>query len=158
MTQPSVPGRGNRWGFPFLILGIAASCLLYRILVIKRLEQTSLLFVGIPVILAFIIACTPKAETVTVGILKGTTLFLLLSAPLLGEGFICIIMASPIFLAVALVIGIIIDAGRKRRKQTTVSCVALVVFLPMALEGSHAQLSFNREEQITVRRIINASP
>jgi hypothetical protein len=124
----------------------------------KRLEQTALLFVGIPTLLAVIVACTPKSKTAVGGILKATTLALLLSAPLLGEGFICILMASPIFFAVAVAIGVMVDSMRKDRSRTTICCIGILSFLPMSLEGSHARLSFNREETVTASRTVNASP
>src|SRR6516164_7800858 len=79
MTQDG-SARSSRWAFPFLVFAIAAGCFMYRILVLKRLEQSALLFVGIPALLAVIIACTPKAKTLIGGTLKVTTLFLLLSA------------------------------------------------------------------------------
>ena len=151
-------GSRSRWTLPVLVLAIAAGCLAYRLLVMKRLEQTALLFVGIPTLIAVVVACTPKSKTVIGGVLKATTLSLLLSAPLLGEGFICIVMASPIFFAVAIVIGVLIEWIRRGQGRTTVCCIALLGFLPMSLEGSHARLSFNREERVTVRRIVNASP
>src|SRR5215831_20228584 len=104
MAPTATPASGSRWPFPVLVFAIAASCMAYRVLVMRHLEQTALLFVGIPALLAVIIACTPKAKTATGGVIKATALFLLLSAPLLGEGFICILMASPIFFAIAVVI------------------------------------------------------
>jgi hypothetical protein len=161
MTQPDVPSQRSRWAFPFLVFAIAAGCLLYRILVLKRLEQSALLFVGIPALLAVVIACTPKAKTLVGGTMKATTLFLLLSAPLLGEGFICILMAAPLFYAVAGGIAAIITAVQtsdKNRKQNMLPCLALIGILPMALEGSRPALSFNREEAVTARRVVSATP
>lgn len=157
MTQAVLSGGRSRWTLPFLVLAIAAGCMAYRLLVMKRLEQTALLFVGIPTLLAVIVAFTPRSKTVVGGVLKATTLSLLLSAPLLGEGFICILMASPIFFAVAIAIAAVVESMRKDRGRTTICCLALLSFLPMSLEGSHARLSFNREETVTVRRIVNAS-
>ena len=160
MAQPDVPTKTNRWALPFMALAISAGCLMYRILVLKRLEQTALLFAGIPALLAVIVACTPKSKTLIGGTLKATTLFLLLSAPLLGEGFICILMAAPIFYAVALAVAGIITVIRThaRNKQNVLSCLALLVILPMSLEGSRTSLSFNREEAVTVRRMVQATP
>ena len=156
MIQQDVPDKSNRWALPFLALAISTACLMYRILVLKRLEQTALLFAGIPALLAVIVACTPKAKTLIGGTLKATTFFLLLSAPLLGEGFICILMAAPIFYAVALLVAGIITLVRNR-KQNILPCLALIGVLPMTLEGSHPALSFNREEAVTARRVVRAT-
>src|SRR5262245_49298785 len=133
----------SRWNLVFLTLAIAFACVMYRVVAARKLEQTALLFIGIPTVLAVLVAMTPKAKTATGGILKATTIALLLSAPLLGEGFICILMASPIFYLVAVIVGRLVDAGRARN-QTTLSMLVLLGMLPMSLEGTHARLSFNR--------------
>jgi hypothetical protein len=134
---------------------------MYRLLVLRRLEQTALLFVGIPVLMAVIIACTPKAKTIIGSILKATTLALLLSAPLLGEGFICILMAAPIFYAIAMMVAGLITLAKRRGdkpKQVILPCLVLLSFLPMSLEGTRPSLSFNREEQVTARRVVATGP
>jgi hypothetical protein len=152
MSEPDVNKNRSRYALGFMILAIAVACLAYRILVTKQLEQTALLFVGIPTILAVIVAFTPRAKTTTGGIFKATTIGLLLSAPLLGEGFICILMASPIFFLVAGIIALV-----RKTEKVTLSCVVFVAFIPMSLEGVRPGLSFNREETVTVIRIVNAS-
>jgi hypothetical protein len=151
MPDPNVKKNSSRYALGFMVLAVAVACLAYRILVTKQLEQTALLFVGIPTILAVIVAFTPRAKTTTGGIFKAITIGLLLSAPLLGEGFICILMASPIFFLVAGIIALL-----KKANKITFSCVVLVAFVPMSMEGIRPGLSFNREEVVTVVRIVNA--
>ena len=71
--------------------------------------------------------------------MKGLTLFLLLSGPLLGEGFICILMASPLFYLVGLIVGAVLDWSReKRRTNITYLLLILIprimsseIFLPL---------------------------
>jgi hypothetical protein len=113
------------------------------------------LFVGIPTVLAVVLAMMPNAKTAKGGIISGIALFLLLSGPLLGEGFICILMASPIFFLVGLVVGAIVDWSRERR-QTTLSCVALLL-VPISIEGSSPRLSFSREETVQASQVVNGS-
>lgn len=144
-----------QWGIVILILAVSAGSIAYRLLVIGRLEQTSLLFIGIPGLLAIILAMTPKARTAKGAVVRGTTLALLLSGPLLGEGFVCILMAAPIFLVVGLVIAAIAD-HMKRRKPTTLFCIA-VVLLPLSMEGTSAMLSFDRSETVRVSRVVRGS-
>jgi hypothetical protein len=129
----------------------------------RHLEQTSLLFVGIPTLLAVIIAFTPAAKTTAGGIIKAVSLALLLSAPLLGEGFICILMAAPIFFAVALLVWGLALLVRKitlkrKGKSAVLPCLALLSLAPMSLEGTRPELSFSREETVTVRRVVAGSP
>lgn len=144
-----------QWRLIFLVLAVTAGGVAYRILLHQRLEQTSALFIGLPALLAIILALTPDAKSTTGGILKGITFALLLSGPLLGEGFICILMSAPIFLLLGLVVGLINDSA-KRRRRATLSCL-LLVFLPLSMEGTSARLSFHRAETVTESRVVNAS-
>jgi hypothetical protein len=145
----------SQWSLIFLILAVSAGSVMYRLIVRGRLEQTAALFVGIPAVLAIILAMMPKAKTVKGGIMKGLTLALLLSGPLLGEGFICVLMASPIFYLVGLAVGAVVDWNRKKR-QTTLSCL-LLILVPMSIEGTAPKLSFNREETVQASQVVNAT-
>ncbi len=152
-TKPSI--SRSQWTLIFLILAVSAGSVMYRLIVRGRLEQTAVLFVGIPAVLAVLLAMMPNAKSAKGGIIRGLALFLLLSGPLLGEGFICILMASPIFFLVGLIVGAIVDSNRERR-QTTLSCVVLLL-LPISIEGSSPRLSFNREETVQASQVVNGS-
>jgi hypothetical protein len=86
------------------------------------------------------------------------TIALLMSGPILGEGFICIIMAAPLFYLVGAIIGLLIDRARRKDKSVALHAVLLLPLLLSSLEGTTPELSFDRHEQITVRKIVNASP
>ncbi len=153
-ANPS-PGNGARWNTVFIILAVAFASLLYRVVVSHKMEQTALLFIGIPTALAVLVAMTPKAKTVTGAILKAMTIGMLMAAPLLGEGFVCILMASPIFFAVGIVIGKLVDLSKRESKGATTGLL-LLVFLPMSFEGASERLSFPREETVAVKRVVAA--
>src|SRR5690349_23642979 len=86
----------NQWTLAAVILALAVAGVLYRVLVLHKLEQTAALFIGLPAVLAIILALTPQAKSATGMIMKVMTIALLMSGPILGEGFICIIMAAPL--------------------------------------------------------------
>ena len=156
MTNTSKHQYGRElWTVIFLVFAVAVAGILYRIVVLGRLEQTSLLFIGIPAVLAVLVALTPKAETTSGAILRGITIALLLSGVLLGEGFICIVMASPLFYVVGLFVAGIIEWSRKRH-NATLSCV-LLILAPMSVEGITPWLSFDRNETVQASQIVNAS-
>jgi hypothetical protein len=160
MPEPLNP-RPFPWNSVFWVLAISAAGFMYRVLVFHRLEQTALLFVGIPVLLAVVLVCAPKAKTTIGGVLKATTLALLLSAPLLGEGFICIVMTAPIFYAVVMAVTWLVLLVRKQMnkpRQAILPCLVLIAFLPMSLEGTRPALSFSRDEQVTARHMVAAFP
>lgn len=145
-----------QWRVILLVIAFTLGALLYRYLRQEQLGHSAAMFLGIPAILAIILALTPKAKTVTGGILKGITLGLLLVAPLLGEGYLCILIASPLFYLVGIIIGLIVD-WTQRRRGATLSCIALVL-APMCLEGVTPPLTWNRQQIVEVVRVAPAPP
>ena len=144
-----------QWTLVALIVAFTIGGVLYSLLMHHGLGHSAAMFLGIPAVLAILLALTPKAKTVTGGILKGITLALLIVAPLLGEGYLCILVASPLFYVVGIIVGIIVDKTRRDR-SVTLSCVALVL-LPLSLEGVIPALSFNRSQTVEVSRVVAAS-
>lgn len=147
--------RAGRRALVFLIVAVSAVSALYRILLHQHLGQSAAMFLGIPAVLAILLALAPKAETVTGGILKAITLALLIIAPILGEGYLCILFAAPLFYAVGIVVGLIVDWRREKREGTLV-CVA-VVLLPLCLEGVVPELTFHRMQSVKVSRVVTAT-
>src|SRR5437868_6290744 len=140
-----------------IIIAIAAAGTAYRLLVFKHLEQSSALFIGIPSIIAIVITLTPRPKSVTGMICKVMAIALLMSAPLLGEGFICIIMAAPIFFLVGIVIGVIIDRSSRSDHPGGGMATCLILFGLMSMEGVSDKISFNREEVINLNSTIGRS-
>jgi hypothetical protein len=142
------------------IIGIAIVTVgfgvLYRVVEGIDLGHTSLMFIGIRAVLAIRLALRPQAQSATGGIVKGITLAMLLTAPLLGEGFVCILMASPLFYLVGIIVGLVTDSQRNKR-NITLSCCALVL-LPMSLEGVVPALTFGRLQTVAVTRVVDGTP
>lgn len=148
----------QQWMLVGLTIALAAAAILYRLLVMKRLEQTSALFIGLPAVLAIILALTPRAKSATGMILKVTTIALLLSGPVLGEGFICVIMAAPLFYLVGAIVGLVIDRGRKKNASLGLHAVVLLPLLLSSLEGTTPELTFPTREQVAVTKSVEGSP
>ena len=145
-----------QWWVIALAIAFMAGSVLYRYLVHAPYGHSAAMFIGIPAVLAILLALTPKAKTVTGGIIKGITLALLVLAPLLGEGYLCILFAAPLFYVVGLLVGVAIDAMRKRnRRGETLTCIVLVL-LPMSLEGVIPGFSFDRLQVVEVTRVVDA--
>jgi hypothetical protein len=143
-----------QWSVVAIVVAFTAGAILYKVLMHQHLGHSAAMFLGIPAVLAILLALAPKAKSATGGILKGITLALLVIAPLLGEGYLCILMAAPLFYIVGIAIGIAIDTQPKKR-DTTLSCVALLL-LPMCFEGVVPQLTFNRAQSVEIRSVIAA--
>ena len=144
-----------QWRAVAVVAAFTVAATLYRVLIDKHLGHSAAMFLGIPAVLAILLALTPKAQTATGGILKGITLALLIVAPLLGEGYLCILIASPLFYIVGILVGLVVDWHREKR-NVTLTCIALVL-LPMCLEGVVPQLTVNRNQTVEVTRIVAAS-
>lgn len=143
-----------QWSVVAIVVAFAAGAFLYKLLMHERLGHSAAMFLGIPTVLAILLALAPKAKTATGGILKGITLALLVVAPLLGEGYLCILFASPLFYIVGIGVGLAMDKSR-RKQGATLSCVALLL-LPMCFEGVVPQLTFNRAQSVEVRSVVAA--
>ena len=114
-----LPGlsRRGRNAYIALIIAIAVSSIAYRLIVRGHLEQTALLFIGIPTLLGILTALSSPPKTATGATVRVTVLALLLSGPLLGEGFICILMATPLFLLVAVTSGFVADRETRKNRR-----------------------------------------
>jgi hypothetical protein len=145
----------RQWTTIALILVPAIGSVVYSILAHQNLTQTAALFIGIPTLLAILLALSPKAGTATGGIIKGMTIFLLICAPILREGFLCILFAAPLFYLVGVFVGVVVDHFNRKRPQT-LSCLTLLM-LPMCFEGVVPQLTRSRHETVSVTRVVNAS-
>jgi hypothetical protein len=134
--------------------------LAYRHLSARGLEQSAALFIGIPALVGTLLALAPVPKSRTGLILRTMALGLLLSGPLLGEGFICILMAAPLFLAVGVVIGFFADRAAKRKsgRDKLYSLVPVPILAAMSLEGTAPQLSFNRHETVEVTQTVLGTP
>jgi hypothetical protein len=154
-------GSGKRWGVVGFVIVTAGFALLYRAARGVNSGHTSLMFIGIPFFVSLLLAILPRAKSATGGIVKGITFALCIMAPIMGEGYLCILMAAPLFYLVGIGIGASVDWERKHRRRNngrmTLGCCALVL-LPMSLEGVTPALTFNRLQTVAATRIVEATP
>ena len=150
----------SQWGVVMLIIALTVASLLYRVLHDQELQQTSALFIGLPATIAIILTLRPKAKSMMGMIMRGITIALLASIVVLHEGIICIVMAAPLFYLVGIIIGAVMKQRRTRLgdDHKLMSVVLIVPLLLMSLEGTHERLSFSRAEEVTVSRVVDASP
>src|ERR1700722_2055157 len=142
------------WVVAFVIAAICAS-VLYRYLLGMKYMHSAAMFIGVPAVLAVVLALTPRTKTVTGGMMRGITLALLVLAPLLGEGYLCILFASPLFYLLGVLVAVPVDMAKRRdKKGQTLSCI-VVLLLPLCLEGVVPQLTFNRGQTVEATSIVN---
>lgn len=142
--------------FAILIAVYGVSAVLYNLVITHDLGRSGIMFIGLPLLLACGLALLPPARTSTGSIMKGITLFLLLVAPLMGEGYLCILTASPLFYLAGAIVATIVNVSRDR-SDNRLSAYALLL-LPFAFEGTMPTLTYPREETAEATRIVTATP
>ena len=122
----------NKKSFYLIILVLAIESVAFRVLDKGSLEQTSLLFIGIPTLITLLIVRYSKKPKSAYGVAFLTiTIFLLISGIFLGEGFVCILFMAPIFYAVTAILIWIYQFLKKKGKEKTYSFVLIPVLLFM---------------------------
>ncbi len=143
-----------------ILLALIAATIAFRVLVLTELEHTSLVFIGIPALLAFMVLHTrPRTAIGTVN--KVIAIALCLSGVMFGEASVCILMAAPIFFLIGTLVGLLINWIRGTaggRGGSSWRGAASLVIVPLGLEGVMPGFEFNRDEHVVVSRIVNASP
>ena len=94
-------------------------------------------------------------------------ILLFASGPLLGEGFICVLMAAPLFFLVGLCVFVFVGIcgslanalskrGEVRRRDGLLLGAPLLLL--SSLEGVHEHFSFERSEEVWREQLVAASP
>jgi hypothetical protein len=143
-----------------LAVAVSIACTFYKLLYREHFEHSSLVFIGLPAVLAVAAVLLPRPNTAKGAIVRATTVALLLSSVLFGEGFVCIVMAAPLFYGVGLLIGMAIDSqGSDRREPpTALSCVLVLVLVPASFEGVIPGFEMSRNTSVAIERIVDGSP
>lgn len=118
----------------YIVVGIlVAISIIFKLLNGYKLEQKSILFIGIPALLTMlIIKYVPKPKNLYALVFKVITLFLMMSGILFGEGIACIIMAAPIFYGVGAILVLIYNFFNKKNKPKIYSFVAIPLIILLA--------------------------
>lgn len=143
-----------------VIIALAAASTAFRLLALTGLRHTAAVFIGIPTLLAILVARSAPPRTGTGIVMRVITLALLLSSIVFAEGMVCILLAAPIFYLIGFLVTeivISIRGGVRGRRQRTFMVLGLIL-LPTGFEGTIPGVEWNREEAVTVSRIVSGTP
>jgi hypothetical protein len=147
-AKPERLSPNYRWALTGVLIANAILALLYRSLSLEGLEQTSALFIGLPVVLGLLIVHLSRARSNYGAVLRGNLIFLCVVSPLLGEGSLCLLMAAPIFIAVSLAItGIVSKTGKH-------AGWILVLVLPFMMGLDEREANLNGKNIQTVSTVL----
>ena len=142
------------------ILALAGASFLFRLFVAGGLRHTAAVFIGIPTLIAILVARRAPPKTGTGIVMRVITLALLLSSIVFAEGMVCILLAAPIFYLVGFLVTkmiIAIRGGIEGPRHRTLMVLGLII-LPTGFEGTIPGVEWNREETVTVSRIVAGTP
>jgi hypothetical protein len=100
--------RRTRFDLTAILLTMAAAGAAFQLLVVGHVRQSAALFVGLPVVLGLLTIQLTRTATPLGTVIQGSIIFLAIVAPLLGEGSICLLMAAPLFIGVAVVVALLL--------------------------------------------------
>lgn len=154
------------WIRYLLILGVVT--LLTRLVLDSNFATTSFFYCLVPYlvgVILYVFIPQPKGWSRTKRVarhLLATIIVMLASSALLFEGFICVIMAAPIYIFFAL-LAIFLTPHKADPDRFKKSDVFRASFVPLAvtivsIEGLTDTTSFPREELVTRTQIVNLSP
>ncbi len=141
----------------FFILLLGFIYLMVYFLIKKDIDSSAALYIGVPMILAIGLSRLPHAKTPMGTTMKALTMLLILSVPLLREGFVCIIMAAPILYSAAALFTLLFQKIRKADNHSNkMQLSAITVLLTLtSVEGIDESLSFNRYNEVEYTTTVN---
>lgn len=107
-----LPARFRAFATGMLLVDCAVA-VAYQLLRAGGMEGTMPFFVGLPLALGLMTIQYTRSATPIGATVQAATIFLIVIAPLLGEGSVCLLMAAPLFLGAAvLVVGLVLVVKR----------------------------------------------
>ena len=147
-----------------ILILIAVMSLVIRLLNEYNFDQSALLYVGVPFLVALALLWIDRPDSQgswKKELLNHTLLALVVmlgSSVILFEGFLCVVMFMPIYFGVILLTFVYrysVERYQLRKKGRLYSHIIPVLIVFGALEGSHPSLSMPREEQVSVTEVVN---
>ena len=146
---------------------IALASLAVRVLVHYNFHESALLYVGIPFVIALVLILVRPVGEVSwkkryLIRLIDAFIIMLGSSVVLFEGFLCVVMFIPIYLIIMLLMFFFEwmqqRSKSKRMTRSTLSVHVLpVLILLSSFEGVIPEVSFDRNQSVSVTRIVNTS-
>ena len=135
---------------------VAIPIIIFSILQQYGIAESAATYIGLPWLLAILFALSPKAKSASGLAFKGTTMVLLLGAPIFGAGYICIFFMFPLFYLIGYIIAKPIFDARNGKGKFKTAFISVVVGF-MALEGTTEFTSFPREHEVEVSKVVAGS-
>ena len=156
----------NKKKILLIAVSIAVLSIIVRLLIEYRFDKSALLYVGIPFLVSLIlIKIRNPTEQISwkrryANRLIDAFIIMLGSSVVLFEGFLCVVMFMPIYLVIILIMFLIEASNEhlKKRDRSTFGIHILPFLIVISsFEGISADLSHDRNEVVTVSRVVQMS-
>ena len=153
--ESAVARRPRRVNWPRLIqFGVFLAILVLGVATLASGRvDSAMVFIGLPALLALVIAIGPPAKSVHGMTFKAVSLSLLLCGAAAREGIICVIMAAPLVYGVAHFVAAVIDKPSTKRTYAVVPLA-----LGLGLEGFLPGLRVVPDQTVTVTHTVALTP
>ena len=133
----------------------------YRATVHAGMVQTYAMFCGIPLVIGVLVAYLTRTASGLGTTIKVVTILLCAVCPLVGEGFVCILMAAPLFYAFAVlgyyIVAAIMKTVRPNRRGGPLA-ILLVPFVMAMLTSDRTHIDNPATNTIVDEIFVAASP
>jgi hypothetical protein len=146
------PGTANR-----ILAGIVAvvGVVAFVAAVTTGRQDSALLFVGLPVLLAVVLVLLP-GRTTHGRVFTTTTVVLLLAAVAFHEGAICVVLAAPLVYLVVHLTTMLVQAVRRANRPYVLLPVPLLLL--SGIEGTSPSLRVAPDQVVEVSRVVAMIP
>ncbi|MEV8377413.1 SRPBCC family protein [Kribbella sp. NPDC056861] len=153
---PAPPSRS--WGGRAFALGIVAvtAATAPFLLVRSGHVDTAALFVGVPLVLAVIIALAPPAKSLHGLTFRVVTFGLLITSAFLHEGAACVLMAAPLVYGVGHLVAEIVRQARNYDARRRAALALVPLLLAASLEGTAYRV--DPVQTAVTERVVAMSP
>lgn len=148
--------KNNKAKLYTIICILALASMLFRSISYLHYEQTSILFVGIPALIAImVVKYTNTPKTVYGVTFRVITLFLLICSIFLGEGIVCILFMAPIFYGIAALAIAIYKMLKPQKNINSFVFVLLLLFIAQPNEIKQIGETHSIKNSMIVDRTIS---
>lgn len=141
-----------------LVLGLFPLLVFLRLMSWGGMDQTALFYIGLPVVLALIVVLLARPQSAVGVAMAVTTVLLLLSGPLLGEGMVCLVIAAPLIYGVVALVAWVCTALSGGDRYGPHSYVAVPLLFALTLEGVAGLSLLPRQDTGVGSALVAAEP
>ncbi|MFY7064254.1 hypothetical protein ACOQFV_00145 [Nocardiopsis changdeensis] len=126
---------GSRWLLAALVLVLPVAVVAIRLTHWGALDQTALFYLGLPTGIALLVVFTARPRSAMGVSMAVLTVVLAMSAVILGEGMVCLVIAAPLLYGVVALVTAVATAIARGGPRSHQALFAVPLLFVLTLEG-----------------------